>query len=327
MQTYNSIKPHKLKPGDTVAIISPSNVIAGWTDKLEVARKNFEYATGLKTVLSPNALASHYYSAGTKQQRIDDFHWALANTDIKAIIFSVGGNTAIELLESLDYELIKKTRKIIAGISDATTLVNAITTKTNLITFLGIEFFDYADQDMRYETKSIMKSWFDGNVGEVLPNANWKDFDDLPTQYQRWVSIKPGNARGVIVGGNYNGVMQLRGTQYMQDFKDKILFLEGYKNNKKEIHQRLEQLKLWGVLNQVSAIVIGYFVNSDDPKLIGNERPIKDIVLEATVGYNIPIMQIGEVGHNVENFMLPVGALASIDTQKLQIHILENVVE
>lgn len=327
MPITSSIKPHKLKLGDTVAIISPSNVITHRQDALKIARKNFEQATGLKTVLSPNALASHYYSAGTKQQRLDDFNWALNNQDVKAIIFSVGGNTAIELLDGLEYELIKRSRKILSGISDATTLLNAITAKTGLITFLGIEFFDYADQEMAYETNSIIKSWFDGDVGEIFPNANWKDFDNLPSQYSGWQTIKPGMAQGTIIGGNHSGAMQLRGTQYAQNYAGGILFLELYKNNKKELHQKIEQLKLWGILTQINAFVIGYCLGSDDPGRLDNSRPIKDIVLEATEGYDIPIMQIGEVGHNVENFMLPIGATVEVDTENLTIKILEKVVE
>jgi muramoyltetrapeptide carboxypeptidase len=323
----NIIKPNKLRAGDLVAIISPSNTVATRSEEVKKACSNFEAATGLKTVLAPNALASHYYSAGTKQMRLDDFHWALKNPDIKAIIFSVGGNTAIELLDGLDYGLVKKTRKVIAGISDATTILDAITAKTGLITFLGIEFLDYASQDMSYETQSILSSWFDGEVGDISPNSNWKDFDSLPTQYKGWNVIKPGKAIGRITGGNSSSTMQLRGTEYSQDLAGSILFLEGYKKAKKEIHQQLEQLKLWGILDLINGLVLGYYVGSDDLERIGNERTIRDIVLEVTEGYDIPIMQIGEVGHNVENLMLPIGAKIEVDTDNLILKVVDNVVE
>jgi len=327
MSEVKTIKPQKLTAGDTVAIISPSNIISHRKDEVEKACRNFEELTGLKTVLAPNALASHYYTAGTKQQRLDDFHWALNNPEVKAIIFSVGGNTAIELLKDLDYELIRSTKKIIAGISDATTLLDAITAKTGLITFLGIEFLDFAKQDMSYEVESIKKSWLDGDVGKIEQNKNWKDFKDLPTQYAGWETIRAGVASGKVAGGNFSSISQLRGTEYSQDFRGNILFIEGYMKAKKEIHQTLEQLKLWGVLEEISALVIGYYTGSDEPNRIGNDRTIKDIILETTEGFNFPVMKIGEVGHHVENLMLPIGATVSIDASSLLITVTETIVE
>jgi len=151
-----TIRPPKLHPGDLVAVISPSQPATVRLNQgdFEKTCRNFEKVTGLKTVLAPNALAEHYYSAGTAQQRLDDFHWALKNPDVKGIMFSVGGNTAIELVGKLDYELIRQNPKVITGISDATTLLNPIYAKTGLITFLGPEFTDFALEPMTYEVES-----------------------------------------------------------------------------------------------------------------------------------------------------------------------------
>lgn len=186
--------PPKLHPGDLVAVISPSQppTVKHSSQDFKKALTNFERSTGLKTVLSKNALAQHYYSAGTVDQRLEDFHWAISNPDIKAIIFSVGGNTAIELVDKLDYELIKRNPKIICGISDATTLLNPIVAKTGLITFLGIELTDFAIEPMEYEVNSIKQAWYNGSAGKINANNNWRDFDGLATSYTGWRSIKPG---------------------------------------------------------------------------------------------------------------------------------------
>lgn len=37
-------------------------------------------------------------------------------------------------------------------------------------------------------------------------------------------------------------------------------------------------------------------------------------------------MQIGEIGHKVENIMLPIGSMATIDTKNLKFIIDESVV-
>lgn len=320
------MKPPKLQRGDLLAIISPSNTVSKRKVDVEKACSNFENATGLRTILAPNALAEHYYSAGTAQQRLEDFQWALKNQEVKGIIFSVGGNTAIELVENLDYELIKQNPKVIAGISDATTLLNPITAKTGLVTFLGLEFLDFASEPMSYEVASIKKAWFEGNLGKIEPNPGWKDFDNLPTSYSGWQTIRPGAANGKVVGGNYGSFSQLYHTEYMPSVDGGILFMETYKQPKKKIHQCLAQLRLWGVFEKINGLVVGYCLGSDEnPEKTGNNRTMKDLVLEATDGYDFPIMWIGEVGHNVENIMLPIGAKASLDATNRTLTILENV--
>jgi len=319
--------PPKLHPGDTIAIISPSQPALGKhpREAFEAARRNFEQRTGLKTILAPNTLAKHYYSAGTAQQRLDDFRWVLQNPNVKGIVFSVGGNTAIELVDKLDYELIKQNPKVIAGISDATTLLNPIFAKTGLISFLGIEFLDFAIEPMEYEAASIKQAWFDGSPGYIQPNPNWRDFDNLPTSYKGWRVIRPGVAEGRVVGGNFSSFAQLYHTEYMPDVTGNILVMEHYKLSKRDIHNSLAKLRLWGAFDKISGLIIGYCVGSDDPSANGNDRDLAEMVLEVADGYDFPIMQIGEIGHNVENMMLPIGAKARLDATNKSFEILEKV--
>ncbi len=321
------MKARKLQPGDEVAVISPSSSIINNRKLAEIAKLNFERATGLTLHFAPNAFASHYYSAGTPQQRLEDFRWALNEPNIKAIIFSVGGKTAVELIDGLDYELIRQHPKIIAGVSDATTLLNSISAKTGLITFLGLEFLDYGKQPMAYETAAIKQAWFEGTIDRIEPNPHWRDFDDLPTSYKGWQSIKPGVATGRIVGGNFPSFAQLIKTDYMPDLTDSILVMETYKWDKSQIHQALVQLKLWGTYEKISGLIIGYCLGSDDPTRPGYERMLPDIAREITASYSFPIMWLGEIGHNVENIMLPIGAQARIDTHKNIFEITEAVTE
>ncbi|HEV2402639.1 MAG TPA: LD-carboxypeptidase [Candidatus Saccharimonadales bacterium] len=320
--------PPKLHPGDLVAIISPSQPPSAKGHDVEKARHNFEQATSLRTVLAPNALVEHYYSAGTVQQRLDDFHWALKNPDVKAIIFSVGGNTAIELVDKLDYGLIKQHPKIIAGISDSTTLQNPILAKTGLITFLGLEFMDFAVEPMTYEVAAIKQAWFDGELGSIHPNPSWRDFNDLPTTYKGWRTIRPGIiAEGTIIGGNFSGFMHIYPTEYMPIIEGSILVTEFYMYSKRDVHSALAKLKFYGILDKINGLIIGYCRGSDQPGLKGNDRDIAELVLEVTDGYNFPIMQIGEIGHNVENMMLPIGARARLDAGNKVFEIVERVVQ
>ncbi len=321
------IKPAKLTPGDTVGICSPSGTIAHKQTLFKQAIATFKQATGLNVVVAPNASNQHHYSAGTAAERLADFHALVANPAIQAILFSAGGDTAIDLVDQLDYDLMTKNPKIIAGISDATTLLSAITAKTGLITFLGLELLDFATHDKPYELAYLKKAWFEGTIGEIKDNPHWCDLKDTPTNYKQWQTIRAGSAEGRLIGGNSESFMQLLDTPYELFFPESILFLETYKLPKKKIHKTLMQLRLRHVFEKINGIIIGYCLECDDPAILGNEQSLADLVLEATTGYNFPIIHIGEMGHCVENALQPLGAQIQIDATNLQISLDEPVTE
>ena len=73
-----------------------------------------------------------------------DFHDALRNNNIDIILSVLGGYNCNQLLNYIDYDLIKKNPKIICGYSDITVILNAIYAKTGIITYLGPTFHSFA---------------------------------------------------------------------------------------------------------------------------------------------------------------------------------------
>lgn len=319
------MKPSKLKKGDKVALISPSNPIKDRTELAMRAVKNFEQYTGLEVIVSKNALGKSYYSSGTKQERLDDFHEAIANPEIKAVLFSVGGSVAIDMVDEINYELIARNPKIIAGISDGTTLLTPINQKTGLITFLGLEFLQYADFDMKYQVENIEKTWFSGEVDEITPNTNWKDLKGFYNEYSGWQTIQKGKASGIITGGNDTCFKYFLNTSFQPNLKGKILVLEGYKRPKREIHRVLKEYKLRGAFDDISGLLLGYYVGADDQSVVGHERPFNELVIETVDRPDLPILQIGEIGHHVENIMLPIGAQAEFNANTKEFKIIGKV--
>lgn len=318
------MKPPKLQKGDKVALISPSNPVKDRLDVVKQAIKNFENATGLEVVVGKNALGQYYYSSGTKQQRLDDFHKAIANPQIKAVLFTVGGHVAIDMVEDIDYELIDNNPKIISGISDGTTLLTPITKNTGLITFLGLEFLQYAAFDMAYQVESIEHAWFNGALGKIRPNSDWKDLKGFYNEYSGWQAIQKGTAEGIITGGNATCFGYFLNTKWQPDLKDKILVLEGYKKSKREIHRILKEYKIRGAFDDISGLILGYFVGADDKDVVGSDRPLSELVTETVDRPDLPIMQIGEIGHHVANIMLPIGAKARLDATNKSFEITED---
>lgn len=321
------MKAPRLNKGDKIALISPSSPVADKIPMVKAAIQNFEEQTGLRIVLGKHALGQHHYASGTRQQRLDDFHWAIKDKDIKGIVFTIGGSVAIDLIDGLDYDLIKQNPKIIAGISDSTTLLTPITDRTGLITFHGIEFLQYAEYDMQYQVETLQRAWFDGSLGQYSQNDGWKDLKGHKSSYTGWESFQKGSAVGEIVGGNSTCFQYFLNTDYQPDMAGKILVLEGYMKPKREIHRLLMQYKIRRAFDEISGLIIGYWNGSEETDEEGNDRPLKDLVIETVGRPDLPILHVGEIGHQVSNLILPIGAKARIDADKLEFEILESTTD
>jgi muramoyltetrapeptide carboxypeptidase len=309
----NVIRPERLRAGDRAIIVSPSSTIADRSSPAEDARTNLETALGLKIDFADHAFAQNYYSAGTTEERRHDLMAAFTDPEVKAVFFSTGGATAVDLVDRLDYDAIAAHPKILAGLSDSSTLLNAVTAKTGLVTFHGFELMDFAQHELPYTAQSIKQVWFAGWSGDYHANPDWRDLEGDPTTYKGWREIKPGRAAGTGVGGNSDAFMQLVGTQYCPPLDGAILFLETYRLQKRHIQALLATLKLKGAFDSLSGLIIGYCLGSDALGT-GNDRDIADIILETTADHTFPVIQIGEIGHQVENLVLPIGAPIEIDT-------------
>lgn len=315
------IIPPKLQKGDKIGIVSPSSSIQSRKKLFLKSAEKLEEALGVKAVWGKHAFGRHFYSSGTAKERLEDIHKMIADPEIRAVYFSIGGSTAIDLLDGLDYELIRNNPKIINGFSDATTIMNAVYAKTGLVVFLSVSLDKFGKYKMNYTEDWMKKAWFEGQVGKLVPNSNWRDLKNTPNEYSGWLSIKKGKTKGRIIGGSNKSFIQLLHTPYQPKLENSILVFESNKMNKRQIHRALMQLRIHGVYKKISGLLMGYCYGSDNPKVEGNERKIKNLVLEVTRGYDFPIMQIGEFGHNVENIVLPIGAKMKMDADKLELEI------
>jgi len=313
-----TIKPKKLQKGDTVAIISPSSAVPEEFKKNFNSGVKFLEGLGLKVKIGKNVFKRHYYSAGTVKERLNDIHEAFGDKKIKAIIMSIGGSTANNLLDGLDFELIKRNPKIFLGISDGTTLLNPIFSKTGLVTFHGPDLiFTFGLPMSKVIKKNLIKTLFDGNVGELCPNPNWKGLDELNKneKYHGWQCVRKGKASGKLIGGNITCLTNLDNTKFRPNYKNKILFLEAYELNIEELDMLFTHFRQTKVFDEINGLILGHFYGSrmQDKK---QDRKVSEVILEITKNYSFPILEIGELGHNVENYIFPIGCKVTIDSNK-----------
>ncbi len=313
------IKPKKLQKGDVVGIVSPSSPILPELKKyFEQGVQTLEKEFGLRVKYTERIFDKHFYNAGTRESRIKDFNEMWANPKVKMILMSLGGHTANHLLDCVDYEMIKNNPKIFAGISDGTTLLNPIFTKTGLITYHGPDLlFTFGRPITKQIKENIYQTFFDGDVGEIKANKNWQHQENKEIKNPSWNTIRSGKTTGILVGGHLGCLCDLMSAKCSPDFQDKILFLEGTENDF-DTDKQLQILKLAGVFEKINGIILGWFEDFENQGY-NKRRPVKDILLETTKDYNFPILEISDLGHNVENYIFPIGCKATIDADQKRI--------
>src|SRR5450755_2346307 len=84
--------PKALRPGDTVALITPSTHVSD-PDRLQAVGRTIEYF-GLKAKFGRNVRKKWGYAGGTIEERIDDLHAAFSDQDVNAVFCIRGGYAA-----------------------------------------------------------------------------------------------------------------------------------------------------------------------------------------------------------------------------------------
>ena len=116
-------------------------------------------------------------------------------------------------------------------------------------------------------------------------------------------------------------VSSLLGTPYEPDTKGKILFLEEITEEPFHIDRMLTQLWLAGKLQSAAAIALGRFKNCEERHgtPFGDMNQSLSGVLRTRISsLNIPAVYGLPIGHVKDKIMLPIGARATLDADKLQ---------
>jgi muramoyltetrapeptide carboxypeptidase len=108
------------------------------------------------------------------------------------------------------------------------------------------------------------------------------------------------------------------GTAYFPDVTGAILLLEDIGEDVYSIDRMFNHLKLAGILDRVSAVVLGSFNTDDDAK---NAELIEKVprVADMLVPKHVPIYTGYPYGHIPCRLTLPVGPVATIDTRTGQL--------
>jgi muramoyltetrapeptide carboxypeptidase len=316
------IKPERLKPGDTIGLITPASPLFEAHQTIISAVEKMENL-GFKVKLGQHIYKKWGYLAGTDEQRIEDIHQMFSDPDVNAIIAIRGGYGSGRLLHGLDYELIKANPKILLGYSDVTSLLIGIQKITGLVTFHGpvaISTFT------KYTKKYLFKALTEAQPVGLIEDAPY--VDNLQTSNRIW-TVNSGRVEGRLIGGNLTLLAASMGTPYELNTSDAILFIEEVGEEPQVLDRYLTQLDNAGKLEQCRGIVFDRMnsVHPDDYKpgyytTLSKEEIISDRLLR----YKIPSCIGMSLGHIADKPTLPLGIRCELNADTGRISILESAV-
>lgn len=305
--------PNAIKPGDTIGVVAPSQIISE-EDMIEINQsKKFFEKLGYQVKLGKNVQNNSLGYGASAKQKAEDINWAFQDKSISAIICAEGGWDSNATFDYLDYEAMKRNPKIICGYSDITAISNVIYAQTGLITFNGPNFKSLSswEEENDYASKQLIKRFQDKDI-------------HLGTNDDEYITIKEGVAQGELVGGNLSLTTRLVAGKYKLDFQDKILLIEelAYESNPNFVNHYLYYMKQNGVFDVIKGIWVG---NYEHESGIALEKILLDVLDNE---YDFPIIKSNNFGHCQRKTVIPIGTKARIDTnEKVKIKLLENCVK
>lgn len=328
------LKPNHLNKGDKIGVVAPSFPFP--TDKTDLGGYINQYLDGkselekmkFQVVEGKNLRKLRWWMGGTPEERAEDINIMYATPEIKAIIAHDGGHAAIDILEHLDFDLIKNNPKPFMGFSDITNLLVAMFKKTGLVGFhMGLLSYTLGNIWHRIiKDESILeqgrKAYF-----SVLTSTQALGF--MP-QISTWENWRNGKSENMLFGGNLSMLVSLIGTKYFpstDELKDTILFWETDNTQSYRIQRGLYQLKYSGILDVISGMIIGKLPDIKPTGWQGLYEPSpKEIVMDIVKDYKFPILAEVDFGHKNINLPMPIGIKVEIDSEQLSLEFKESAV-
>jgi muramoyltetrapeptide carboxypeptidase len=317
--------PAPLRPGDRIAVTSPSSGVAG----AETVRIDFAIAwlrrRGYDVVVGRCMDGSTHVSA-PREQRAAELTAMLTDPSIRAVVPPWGGVTAIDLVDLLDYDAIAAADPSwVVGYSDSSTWMLPLTLRTGLATLHGDNL-----ADTPYAAPAGLTHWLDlaAATGPVTQRdsgvvADWVRFEEDPSATS-WKQVGAGSwtlrgadrldVTGRLVGGCTETVGVLAGTPYGdvaafgREHGPLVVYLEASDDEAFTICRHVHGMRLAGWFDDAVAVLVG---RTRAPDSEGGFTQA-DAVLDGLAGLRVPVVLDLEIGHVPPHLPLVNGALARV---------------
>jgi muramoyltetrapeptide carboxypeptidase len=301
-------RPRALKPGDRLAVLCVSGPVD--PHSLATGLDALRFA-GLEPVTYPSAHAPgtmRSYLAGDDALRAGDLRAALTDPGIAGILFARGGYGAQRTLEAMDWDGLDPLDpglppKVVAGYSDVTAVLEAVAVRLGWASLFS-PMAAMRDGPSHYSFASLLRTLMRPAEATVI-------------RYPHAVTVVPGTARGVTVGGTLSLLASSLGTGTSRPARGGILLLEDVNEEVARVDRMLTQLRRSGYLDGVAGIVTGAFEGCGSAELIG------DILTERLGGLGVPMLTWADVGHGGPFQTFPLGIAAELDVGQATLRLLD----
>ena len=282
-----------LSRGDRVGIVACSNGLdenmkPKILDLIDVLNN-----MGISVSVSDKIYKKYSHFNGTGKERADVLMNFYRDKSIKAIFDVSGGDLSNEILDYLDFDEIERLDKPYFGYSDLTVVINSLYCKTNRKSYL-YQIRNLIDLCGHEQIKNFKDTFIEGNDSILKFQHEW---------------IQGTFMDGIVVGGNIRCLLKLAGTEYMPDFQDKILFLEGYSGDVAKMTTYLTQYKQLGIFKKIKGIILGTYTEMEQK----NYSPtIIELVRNIIDDNNMPIIKTRDIGHGKDSKCIIIGDKLSL---------------
>lgn len=291
------IFPPSLLPPAPVRVIAPASAPRKPED-LSKGLSGLESA-GLSPVISRPDLIPVGYLSGSDQERLDELNDALGGSGPSTVICVRGGYGMLRILDLVDFGAAALAPKLVVGYSDITALQLALFAHTGLISVSGpmvaVEWRDAEGTCPKQFLELVHPDYVPGPLDPDHPQA----------------TLVPGEAEGLLLGGNLSLLCKLLGTPHLPDLSGAILFLEDIGEKPYQVDGMLAQLQLAGVLDGLAGIVFGGFTGADpdpDKPSLTMSQVFEDYVSDL----GIPVATGLRYGHYPDKVAIPIGVRAHL---------------
>lgn len=325
------VKPRALRPGDEVAIVTPS-----WAGPhefpavLDAGIDTLTQRLGLRVREYPTTRAPGEIPP---RDRARDLMAAVNDPTIAGIVASIGGDDTLRLLPHLDFDAIARNPKVLLGFSDVTTLLLAWV-RAGVVPFHGPTVMAGLAQ-----ASSLPPSFLD-QLRAVLFDADAHAYAQFPWWVQSYPDWKTGahvatavgtkyvreplrivQGTGVVtapaVGGCVDVLAFLLGTSVFpepEELDGAFLLLETAEGppRPRDVLRLLWNLDVQGAFARLAGVLIGRPRGYRVDQLAQLERHVVDVARSCGRD-DMPIVSGLDVGHTDPQIVLPLGVPLRVD--------------
>lgn len=336
-------KPRRLRPGDLVAVLSPSwGGPAAFPATFEAGLRALE-ELGLRVREYPSTRAPR----ASVEERVDDLHAAFADPEVRAVVASIGGDDAALLLPKLRPEVLTRDPKIVLGYSDTTALLSWLF-HHGVVAFHGPSVMAGLAQTASYPPSYI--AMLRAILFDAARRLEYPSFGLACEGYEPWedpanaTRPKPvvpdpgaravlgdGVARGRLWGGCLETLEMIKGTAWWPepaDWAGAVLLLEGSEEiPPPEAYRRA--LRSWiagGRLEHASALLLGRARGYDVTRRAELDAVVRDTIALEAGRPDMVVLTNCDFGHTDPQWLLPLGCEVEVDAWRARVTLIEAAV-